>query len=97
MVRKLTPSNLAVTQNFLFYQQVGATSISVLRSIWQSYWLHENGWGSDDIHVQLEQSLVELGNSFGDFTQQLSSAGWDLQNINLKVPKQHSFEVVCAA
>lgn len=68
--------------------KVGATSLSVLRSIWQSYWLQENWCGSDNILVQLEQSLLELEESFGDFTQQLKSSGWDLQKINLKVPKK---------
>ena len=75
---------------------MGATSISVLRSVWQSYWLQENWCGSDDILVQLEQSLSELEKSFDDFTQQIESAGWDLQKINLKVPKQYSIEEVNA-
>ncbi|CBI30394.3 unnamed protein product, partial [Vitis vinifera] len=76
--------------------KVGATSLSVLRSIWQSYWLQENWCGSDNILVQLEQSLLELEESFGDFTQQLKSSGWDLQKINLKVPKKQSIEEVGA-
>ncbi|KAK4396126.1 protein root UVB sensitive 5 [Sesamum angolense] len=38
----------------------GATSISVLRSVWQSYWLHQNWSSSDDIFSQLDRSLIEL-------------------------------------
>ncbi|KAK4418944.1 protein root UVB sensitive 5 [Sesamum alatum] len=38
----------------------GATSISVLRSVWQSYWLHQNWSKSNDIFSQLGRSLIEL-------------------------------------
>lgn len=66
----------------------GATSVSVLRSVWQSYWLHENWSKSDDAFHQLEQSLVELNARFDDFLLQLEASEWDTSQINLKVPKE---------
>ena len=68
--------------------QVGATSLSVLRSVWQTYWLHENWNGQDNAFDQLVHSLSELENSFNDFIQQLDHNGWDTKEINLKVPKE---------
>ncbi|XP_011095001.1 protein root UVB sensitive 5 isoform X2 [Sesamum indicum] len=70
----------------------GATSISVFRSVWQSYWLHQNWSRLDDIFSQLEQSLIELKNGFDDFWSQLGEAGWDTNQINLKVPKEISIQ-----
>ncbi|KAK6120269.1 hypothetical protein DH2020_045960 [Rehmannia glutinosa] len=71
----------------------GATSLSVLRSVWQSYWLHLN-WNKsdDDVYKQLEQSLIELNDRFDDFWLQLEEAGWDTNQINLKVPKEISIQ-----
>ncbi|XP_073044516.1 protein root UVB sensitive 5-like [Primulina eburnea] len=66
----------------------GATSVSVLRSVWQSYWLHQNWSKSDDAFHQLEQSLVELNARFDDFLLQLEASEWDTSQINLKVPKE---------
>ena len=68
--------------------QVGATSLSVLRSVWQTYWLHENWNSQDNAFDQLVHSLSELENSFNDFIQQLDQNGWDTKEINLKVPKE---------
>lgn len=68
--------------------QVGATSVSVLRSVWQTYWLHENWNGVDNAFDQLTRSLSELENSFDNFLQQLDQTGWDTNEMNLKVPKE---------
>ncbi|GER55807.1 hypothetical protein STAS_33498 [Striga asiatica] len=70
----------------------GATSLSVLRSVWQSYWLHENWNRSDNAITLLEQSLIELDDKFDEFSVQLDQAGWDIDRLNLKVPKEISIE-----
>ena len=68
--------------------QVGATNVSVLRSVWQSFWLSEN-WDSDDnVRDQIATSLMELEEKFEDFIQKLKDAEWDTQQLNLKVPKE---------
>ncbi|KAI3474203.1 hypothetical protein Pfo_028991 [Paulownia fortunei] len=66
----------------------GATSLSVFRSVWQSYWLHLNWSKSDDVFSQLERSLIELNDRFDDFWLQLEEAGWDTTQINLKVQRK---------
>ncbi|KAK7373934.1 hypothetical protein VNO80_07356 [Phaseolus coccineus] len=67
--------------------KVGATSVSVLRSVWQTFWLSEN-WDSDvNICDQIANSLMELEERFEDFIQKLNDAQWDTQQLNLKVPK----------
>lgn len=67
--------------------QVGATSVSVLRSVWQTFWLNEN-WDSDvNISDQIANSLMQLEEKFEDFIQKLKDAEWDTQQLNLKVPK----------
>ncbi|KAK4480938.1 hypothetical protein RD792_011796, partial [Penstemon davidsonii] len=66
----------------------GATSLSVLRSVWQSYWLHQNWNNSADMFDQLGQSLIELNNKFDDFMLQIEEAGWNTNQISLKVPKE---------
>ncbi|KAA8541376.1 hypothetical protein F0562_025354 [Nyssa sinensis] len=76
--------------------KVGATSLSVLRSVWQTYWLCQNWGNDDDVFDWLEKSLMELEDRFQNFTQQLEGAGWDTQNINLKVPKELVIEEVSA-
>ncbi|CAL5422754.1 unnamed protein product [Camellia sinensis] len=76
--------------------KVGATNLSVLRSIWQTYWLHQN-WHSDaDFCNQLEHSLMELEDRFQNFMEQLEGAGWDTDQISLKVPKELSIEEIGA-
>lgn len=72
--------------------QVGATSISILRSVWQTYWLHEKWNSLGDAFDQLAQSLKEMEDNFEDFIQQLNRTGWDTQQINLKVPKEISID-----
>lgn len=68
--------------------KVGATNVSVLRSVWQSFWLSEN-WDSDDnVRDQIATSLMELEEKFEDFIQKLKDAEWDTQQLNLKVPKE---------
>lgn len=62
--------------------------MSVLRSVWQTYWLHENWDSSDDVLHQLAQSILHMEDRFEDFIQQLNRAGWDTHQINLKVPKE---------
>ncbi|KAI5663500.1 hypothetical protein M9H77_22823 [Catharanthus roseus] len=66
----------------------GATSISVLRSVWQTYWLYQNWGWSNNVEDQLKQSLFKLEDRFDDFLKQLESAGWDINQLNLKVPKE---------
>ena len=67
--------------------QVGATSMSVLRSVWQTYWLHENWDNSDNVFHQLAQSILQMEDRFEDFIEQLNRAGWDMHQINLRIPK----------
>ncbi|XP_015086265.1 protein root UVB sensitive 5 [Solanum pennellii] len=76
-------------QVFVSFKE-GASSLSVFRSIWQTYWLYQNWGWSDNIFDRLEQSLVELRDRFPDLLQQLSDAGWDTNNLSLKVPKEMS-------
>ncbi|KAG5022700.1 hypothetical protein JHK85_019042 [Glycine max] len=72
----------------LMIGKVGATNVSVLRSVWQSFWLSEN-WDSDDnVRDQIATSLMELEEKFEDFIQKLKDAEWDTQQFNLKVPKE---------
>ncbi|OVA02683.1 Vitamin B6 photo-protection and homoeostasis [Macleaya cordata] len=72
--------------------KVGAASLTVLRSIWQTYWLHEHWRGVDNVFDQIQESLLELEERFDNFLQQLEEAGWDVQQIKLKVPKELLFE-----
>ncbi|XP_074354539.1 protein root UVB sensitive 5 [Apium graveolens] len=66
----------------------GATSLTVLRSVWQTYWLYENLTDDDNFTSKLEESLNKLGARFENFLQQLKEAGWDTNLISLKVPKE---------
>ncbi|WJX76652.1 Protein root UVB sensitive 5 [Trifolium repens] len=72
--------------------KVGATSLSVLRSIWQTFWLSENWEIKGNVYDQLANSIMELENSFDDFIQKLKAAEWDTQQLNLKVPKEISID-----
>ncbi|XP_010253866.1 PREDICTED: protein root UVB sensitive 5 isoform X2 [Nelumbo nucifera] len=74
--------------------KVGATSLSVLRSIWQTYWLCEHLRASGDAFHQLEQSLLALEQRFENFLKQLEGAGWDVHHIKLKVPRELLIEEV---
>ncbi|XWS59956.1 hypothetical protein CRYUN_Cryun08bG0166800 [Craigia yunnanensis] len=68
--------------------KVGATTVSVLRSVWQTYWLHEKLNVSENIFDQLAKSLSEMDDRFEEFIQLLDKAGWDTHQINLRVPKE---------
>lgn len=72
--------------------QVGATSISVLRSVWQAYWLHANWNSLGNAFDQLTESRLEMEDQFEDFIQQLNGSGWDTHQMNLKVPKEISLD-----
>lgn len=65
-----------------------ATSMSVLRSLWQAHWLHKNKPKQDDVFALLEESLAALEGGFTDFIEQMERAGWDQSQIFLKVPKE---------
>nr|KYP63524.1 UPF0420 protein [Cajanus cajan] len=67
---------------------VGATSASVLRSVWQAFWLSENWDSNVNVCDQIANSLIELEERFEDFIQKLKDAEWDTQQLNLKVPKE---------
>ncbi|KAF9599137.1 hypothetical protein IFM89_035416 [Coptis chinensis] len=78
--------------------KAGATSQSVLRSLWQSYWLHEHWEGSNNnAFDQLKNSLVHLDERFDSFLQLLEKAGWDSQQLKLKVPKSVLTEEIDSA
>ncbi|KAK7395120.1 hypothetical protein VNO78_15662 [Psophocarpus tetragonolobus] len=68
--------------------KAGATSVSVLRSVWQIFWLSENWDSNVDVCDQIAYSLMELEERFEDFIQKLKDAEWDTQQLNLKVPKE---------
>ncbi|KAB2621950.1 hypothetical protein D8674_024132 [Pyrus ussuriensis x Pyrus communis] len=72
--------------------KVGATSISVLRSVWQAYWLHANWNSLGNAFDQLTESRLEMEDRFEDFIQQLNGSGWDTNQMNLKVPKEISLD-----
>ncbi|XP_044436236.1 protein root UVB sensitive 5 [Triticum aestivum] len=65
-----------------------ATSMSVLRSLWQAHWLHQNRLKEDDVFAWLEESLAALEDGFANFIKQMEEAGWDQSQIFLKVPKE---------
>ncbi|KAM3325805.1 protein root UVB sensitive 5 isoform X1 [Capsicum chacoense] len=88
VVNQQNPTDIQVFVSF----KEGATSLSVFRSVWQTYWLYQNWGWSDNIFDQLEQSLVELKDRFPDLLQQLTDAGWDTNNLSLKVPKEMSIK-----
>nr|GMD44960.1 protein root UVB sensitive 5 isoform X1 [Ipomoea batatas] len=90
VVNKHQPENFEV---FISYKE-GARSLSVLRSVWQTYWLYQNWGWSDDALDQLEKSLTELDNRFPDFLRKLEDVGWDLNNLSLKIPKEISVQEV---
>ncbi|XP_047059484.1 protein root UVB sensitive 5-like [Lolium rigidum] len=74
---------------FLVTFKEAATSMSVLRSLWQAHWLHEHELKpKDDVFDRLEESLTALGGEFDDFIGQMEEAGWDQSQIFLKVPKE---------
>lgn len=70
----------------------GATSVSVLRSVWQTYWLYKNHGKTDDGFGQLKESLDAVDHGFENFLEQLRDVGWDTNQINLKVRNDFSIE-----
>ncbi|KAJ1382738.1 Root UVB sensitive family [Sesbania bispinosa] len=72
--------------------KVGATSVSVLRSVWQTFWLSENWDSKVNVCDQLANSLLELEERFDDFIHKLKDAEWDTQQLNLKIPKEISID-----
>ncbi|KAG4925243.1 hypothetical protein JHK87_050783 [Glycine soja] len=68
--------------------KVGATSVSVLRSVWQTFWLSENWDSNVNVCDQIANSLMELEERFEDFILKLKEAEWDTHQLNLKVPKE---------
>ncbi|RAL52160.1 unnamed protein product [Cuscuta campestris] len=90
VVNKQQPNYFEV---FISFKE-GASSLSVLRSVWQTYWLYQNWGWSNVVDGQLEKSLGELDNRFPDFLQRLEDVGWDLNNLCLKTPKEISVQEV---
>ncbi|KAL3680290.1 hypothetical protein R1sor_023246 [Riccia sorocarpa] len=70
----------------------GASNISIVRSLWQAYWLFSNFSDSVSIHteeetVSLRKSVDALHQNFPSFISELESSGWALSRIAIKVPK----------
>src|ERR1044072_5416499 len=78
--------------SFIMPLQVGASSVSVLRCVWETFWLSENWECKGNVCDQLANSLMELEDRFEDFIQKLKGAEWDTQQLNLKVPKEISID-----
>lgn len=85
-------NTVLILPGFTIILQVGATSGSVLRSVWQTFWLSENWDGNGSVCDKLANSLMELEDRFEDFIQKLKEAGWDAQQIKLKVPTEISID-----
>lgn len=73
---------------FLVAFKEAANSMSVLRSLWQAHWLQKNWKNQDEIFSWLEDSILALEHGFTDFLEQMERAGWDQNQIILKVPKE---------
>lgn len=67
--------------------------MSVLRSIWQTYWLDKHWDSTESIVDQLARSLSEMEDKFNDFMQLLEGAGWDTHQLSLKVPNNVLIDV----
>ncbi|KNA08429.1 hypothetical protein SOVF_162670 [Spinacia oleracea] len=72
--------------------KVGATSLSVLQSVWQAYWLYEHWDDSIEVCEALEESLMNMERRFDNFMELLEEEGWDTQKLKLKVPKEPFIE-----
>uniref|UniRef100_J3KWA9 Protein root UVB sensitive 5 n=1 Tax=Oryza brachyantha TaxID=4533 RepID=J3KWA9_ORYBR len=81
------PFGSSGTACFVTFKEA-ATSMSVLRSIWQAHWLHKNQLRQDDVFSWLEDSVLALEKGFTDFLKQMEIAGWDQNQVILKVPKE---------
>nr|CAB3476335.1 unnamed protein product [Digitaria exilis] len=73
---------------FLVTFKEAATSMSVLRSLWQAHWLQKYQQNQDEVFSWLEDSILALEHGFTDFLEQMERAGWDQNQIILKVPKE---------
>ncbi|KAL5226531.1 hypothetical protein ABZP36_014796 [Zizania latifolia] len=81
------PSGSRSAAFFVTFKE-GATSMSVLRSLWQAHWLHKNQQRQDEVFSWVEESVLALEHGFTDFLKQMELAGWDQNQIILKVPKE---------
>ncbi|KAL2902187.1 Protein root UVB sensitive 5 [Bienertia sinuspersici] len=72
--------------------KAGATSESVLQSVWQTYWLYEHWDNTIQVIKALEEGLLNLDRRFNSFMDSLEEAGWNTQKLNLKVPKEPYIE-----
>ncbi|KAJ3693721.1 hypothetical protein LUZ60_009201 [Juncus effusus] len=74
----------------------GASSIEVLRSVWQAYWLDKHKLKEytsiSAIYSWIEESLLKLDEIFDEFFMILEESGWDKDLIIIKVPNQLVFE-----
>ncbi|KAK8950979.1 hypothetical protein KSP39_PZI003530 [Platanthera zijinensis] len=80
--------------NYYITYKVGATSLTVLRSLWQAYWLHAHHleFSTEDVMRWLSGSLIKLEAEFFVFLKQMEDAGWAKDEIILKVPQRVSIE-----
>ncbi|CAO2198910.1 unnamed protein product [Urochloa humidicola] len=73
---------------FLVAFKEAATSMTVLKSLWQAHWLQKHQQNQDVVFSWLEDSILALEDGFTDFLEQMERAGWDQNQIILKVPKE---------
>lgn len=80
--------------SFLVSFKVEASSMSVLRSLWQAHWLSEN-WTAEvkNVFDFLKLSVQILQVEFDDFLVKLEQSGWNVDSIILKVPRDVLVEV----
>ncbi|MCO5574537.1 hypothetical protein L7F22_028324 [Adiantum nelumboides] len=92
-----------VDMRFIFKE--GATSVTVLRCIWQTEWIMNSilsegnssvtliptRWSLEKQLSLLAGSLEELKSSFDNFLLQMEEAGWETSRLVLKIPKNSPF------
>ncbi|BBN16599.1 hypothetical protein MPTK1_7g07710 [Marchantia polymorpha subsp. ruderalis] len=65
----------------------GASSASILRSLWQAYWLFSRPSATSGNYIgRLRASLDALERNFASFKTELKASGWDADRIAIKVP-----------
>ncbi|KAG6547114.1 hypothetical protein Mapa_011365 [Marchantia paleacea] len=65
----------------------GASSTSILRCLWQAYWLFSCPSASSGNDIgRLRASLDALELNFASFKTELKASGWDADRIAIKVP-----------
>lgn len=75
--------------------KVGATSLSVLKSLWHAHWLHEHPKEeADNVSSWLEKSLAKLEQGFHEFIEEFERSGWEKNKIILNVPRDILFHEV---